>query len=317
MGRQNHYHVLESTMRVLRFFFQLFILAAIVGVFMYTIGGTVWLTASTSHFLNDVKSLSRLSQKIQQYIPACQEAPGSSENSSPNGFQLRFTDNHHYVIELVCSLIEDTPIQLSEGTLPPFITKDPGSSGFYYSQAEDLTANIQLRSFGKTKVIQARTDKISFPATYDTSSTVPKNTCSGFGYFCCNDQSQTGTGEHRTEGITDCPAQCYATCNTIPFVEFFASDPVANVNASEIAMTTSSLDVTFNYGVQTPDDKVSAVTIDYGDGNTQDASELQGIFVHTFTCDSTCRYKVTLRVTDTKGRTSVENKTGTIYIVRR
>jgi len=303
-------------MRILKFLFSLVVIAVVLGAFLFTIGGTLWLHIGTVPFIHDAQVMIDNTAQIQPFIQMCRQSPASSDLSTPIGFQMRFLDSSTYQVELVCSLIENTPIVLRTGKLLPFITKAPGSAGLDVSLTDDVTSGVVLTSLGKQRVVQLNRSSITFPKTPEAgiSENRINSECSGFGYMCCDEQSESGNGQQILSGVTDCSNRCFQTCSKVPFVELFGSDPVASVENHEILMRSDSLNVVFNYSVNTPK-PLQKVVIDYGDGSTQESTQQQGLFTHTFACSGPCRRTVMLRVSDTSGAVSVDNKTSTFYIV--
>lgn len=305
-------------MRILSFFFKLVLLGGAVSAFIYFFGGLLWLKVGTYAFLRDVNHLPLYDSDISTYLQLCQQAPESSDNSTPYAFQLRFLDDRRYVVELVCTLIENSPIELKQGSLPPFITKVPGSAGFTYpiEQQEPVTSAIVLFSVNKHMGVQLQGDTVTTgPEIESLVGTYPKSMCVSFGYQCCDSESQAGQGQLLSRSVTDCPTRCFPACGSLPFVELFNSDPPYEQTSREIAMTTNTMDVIFNYGVNPKTAK--NVHIEYGDGKTQDSSLVDGIFTHTYLCTGACTFTVKLTVTDENGVSSVENSQSTIYIVKK
>jgi hypothetical protein len=305
-------------MRVLQFFFQIFLFIGVVGGLIYFFGGNIWLRVGSFSFVEDVKALANSNKQLQQYTSMCQQAPASSESSSPLGVQLRFLDNQRYVTELVCTLIESSPLILKEGKLPLFIAKDPGSSGFFYASSGSNLASVSLTSIGKHIFVELNNDTVTLEATTQApQNQYPKSECISFGFSCCADDSLVGEGDVRSLGVIDCPTSCFPICQKVPYIELFASDPPSTLDTHELALSSSTADVVFNYGVSSANGKIESVTIDYGDGEVQTSTVAQGIFTHTYTCNGPCKYTASLKVQDASGKTSVESMNSKIYIVRK
>src|SRR5258708_6153576 len=103
-------------MRILAFFLRLLVFSAIIGVFVYFFGGTIWLKVGSYGFSQDITQLTLYDKNIATYNKICQTSPGSSENSVPLSFQLRFIDDRQYALEVVCTLIENTPIEIKRAS---------------------------------------------------------------------------------------------------------------------------------------------------------------------------------------------------------
>lgn len=305
-------------MRILFFFFKLALFCGTLGILVYFFGGTLWLKIGSYGLQQDVEQLPRYFHNISIYNKLCQESPQSSENSVPFAFQLRFLDDRVYALELVCTLIESSPIELKRGSLPPFIARAPGSAGFSYpiAQPEDSVSAIRLRSLNKEIGMQLSGDAVSLSSDiHPIVGLYPRAECASFGYQCCSQGSQAGKGALMTGPVTDCASTCFASCSNLPFVELFNSDPPYEQETREIEMPVSTLDVVFNYGVNPK--TVKNVHISFGDGQEQDSPLADGIFSHTYTCDGPCTYTASLTTIDGSGVSSVETSQSKIYIVKR
>lgn len=290
----------------------------LIGVFIYFLGGTLWLQVGTYNFRSEVESLPRLARNVADYTAMCQHSPQSSDNSTPLGFEIRFLDDRHYVVEVVCTLIENSPIELKRGSLPPLITKMPGSSGIYYpldQQTINLSA-VRLFSINKELGISLSGDEVKVGT--DIQAVIgdfPKAECAAFGYSCCTVAATVGQGVPLTGVVTDCAQNCFASCKSVPFIELFNSDPAYEPERREITMTSASLDVVFNYAISPK--TVNKIHIDFGDGSTQDSTYPDGIFTHTFSCAGPCNYTVKLSAVSADGTASLDTNEAKIYIIRR
>jgi hypothetical protein len=103
----------------------------------------------------------------------------------------------------------------------------------------------------------------------------------------------------------------------VPFVELFTSEPLATFDLHEINLSKESQSVTFSYAVTSTNSTVTGVSIDYGDGSSDAAATPQGIFSHTYTCATGCRYTVKISGKDALGKSSLESPQSTLYIVRK
>lgn len=305
-------------MRILFFFIRLAVLAAVLGVFIYFVGGTLWLKIGSYGFQQDIQELPLLSKKVTEYTQVCQNAPQSSDNSIPLGFQLRFLNDQEYVTEVVCSLIENVPIEIKRGKLPPLLTKAPGSAGIYYplEQTTLYTSSLRLKSINKELGFSLEGDVFKMGLDIQPlAGLYPKAECNAFGYACCNSASEIGKNQLIGKMVTDCPTNCFAACKSVPFVALFNSDPPYDSQTREIALTTDNLSVLFNYSINPK--TVTSVHIDYGDGTGEDSQYADGIFTHTYACMGGCHYTVSLTSKDADGVSSLETGESKIYIVRR
>ena len=305
-------------MRIFFFFLKLAIFSSVVGALVYFFGGTLWLQVGSYAFQQDVAQLPLYDHNIAVYTHMCQQSPQASDNSTPIEFQIRFLDDRQYVVEVVCSLIENSPIEIKRATLPLFIAKLPGSAGLVFpvDPSVEVTSAVRLGSINKQLGIELKGDTVSTgQAIEPLVGLYPKAECASFGYSCCTEGSQAGKGDPLSRSVTDCPTRCFPACGSVPFVELFNSDPPYEQESREVSMNGNSLDVIFNYGVNPK--TVKNVHIEYGDGKNQDSTLADGIFSHTYTCSAACRYVVTLTTTDSSGVSSVETSQSKIYIVKK
>ncbi len=293
----------------------LFTLGVIAGI-LYATVPFVLLNIATAQFIRDTKMVGPASQVETGYASICKKAPASSDLSRPLAIQLRFEDPATYSIELVCSLIENTPVTLQTKKLPFLVSKVGTAAGVYYDFEHPVKMSIRLRSlyakqditFDGQNFVRDRLD--AEPIAY----TKPVTACAGYGYQCCHATTQKGVGDTQTRA-TDCPTSCFAACAEIPHIQVFSSDPYA-IN-QEILMSSQTIDITFNYIAVTAHGKVARVDIDYGDGSHDSSIEGTGIFSHSFSCPGPCRIPVRIRAVDSNENVSIENETTTLYIVRQ
>ncbi|MEP7167379.1 MAG: hypothetical protein ABI758_05365 [Candidatus Woesebacteria bacterium] len=317
MGRSDCTLVSPYAMRIVGFFIRSLLTLAVLAVIVYLIGGQIWMAVGLGTFFSDISRLEDAVTDVVSDSRLCQSAPASSVYSTAKAVQLRFTDERSYRVEIVCTLIEDTPVALVEGKLPMFIQKAPGSSGFYVNLSAPEATSFTIRSLRAEKklVFDEKLLVAGSALPQLTSAAVPRTSCAGFGSKCCQSATEKGVGTAQSAGVLDCPGACFSSCQSIPSVVALTSDPYPSNN--EVIMNETSLTVTFSYTTTYPGGKISKVTIDYGDGSTDDSTETIGVFTHTYTCVGPCRYKAGLHVVDSSGNSSVESDASTLYIVRR
>lgn len=285
---------------------------------MYFIASQMWLAIGSRQFMSDIAVLEDLVDNPSGNAKRCQNAPASSKFSVPRAVQLRFTNDSSYVVELVCSLIENTPVQITQGTLPYLITKTPGTSGFYVDLAKPQASAVTLRSlyahtdFNFSGKLLPASQKIPGEKTVS----VPATSCAGWGYQCCQSPSEIGSGASESTGVLDCPTTCFGVCTPRPYIVAFVSDPYPASN-NEIVMDSDTLTVTFSYTAELTGGAISGVNIDYGDGQKDSSTEATGVFTHSYSCSGPCRFSAQITASDTKGNSSLATDTATLYIVRR
>lgn len=303
-----------ETMRIAGFFLRTLLTLGILVAVVYFFGGQVWLAVSTRGFIDASKDLETSKINLSSYTRRCQSAPAASSYSSPIAIQLRFLDSTHYQTELRCTLIEDTPVIISSGQLPMFISKEPGSSGFIVDFQSPTISTVTLRAFAATKTFTLDTTS-QFSDGRSASVSSPVTSCSGWGYMCCNQDQERGSGKAQTEGVLDCSGHCYSACSPLPYIQSFTSDPFP-VSENTIRMDTDQLTVTFSYTAAIVGGVPTKVHIDYGDGSGEDSTQSTGSFVHTYSCISSCQNTAVVTAFDSNSNSSVVNSTSTLYIKR-
>lgn len=299
-------------MRIAGFFLRTLLTLSVVAAVFYFFGGQVWLAISLYGFQADVKIVENAKQNSLAYGKKCQNSPGASNLSTPIAVQLRFLDSMQYQIELRCTLIEDTPVILSTGQLPMFVKNTSGSSGLYADFNQATKSTITLSSFVAKKDISIDTTT-QFNNATAAIETYPATSCAGWGYRCCTQDQETGTGKEQTDGVNDCSGRCFAACSALPYIQSFVSDPYP-ASMSTIRMDSNQLTVTYSYSTAVAGGKIATVHIEYGDGASDNSTETTGSFVHTYTCETTCDYAAILTALDSKGNSSVVNDSARLYI---
>ncbi len=298
-------------MRIAGFFIKWVCILAFLGAFVYFFCGQLWMAISLNGFLDEMKNLETVHLTLSNLTKTCQNAPASSQISQPIAVQLRFIDATHYQTEVLCTLIENTPVILRSGSLPMFVTKVPGTAGYYVDLTRPTKGTITLQSLAAKKELTV--DTSSEHVGIETTSEAPATACLGWGYQCCSPDQEHGTGALQSSKVTDCANNCYAACAPLPYVQAFTTDPYP-VSGNVVRMDTDSLVVTFSYTSALLGGKIDKVSIDYGDGANDSSTEAAGSFVHTYSCPGPCSNAAVIKATDTKGNSSVVNDASTIYI---
>lgn len=303
-------------MRVFALLVKFFILFAITFGIVYGIAPLVLLNVAKNTITKELETFASYTLDRQNYARQCIKAPAASNQSQPLALQLRFLDSQNYAVELICSLVEDTPISISSGILPPTVIKEPGSSGFYLDFNNPRPHSLRLVSLWKTQDISFDGKTVSTsPVAQVPQSSVPRTVCAGAGYQCCMSATQRGEGDAFV-GATDCANECYSVCTPLPYILTFSSDPYPETD-QRVSLTSETQDVTFSYVADVADSEISQVTISFGDGQEAISTDASGIFTHTYYCPSSCVYEAVIRATDATGNVSVENDLSKLYIERR
>jgi hypothetical protein len=305
-------------MRIVGFFLNAIFFLVIAAALVYFVGSSMWLAIGSRQFISDTNKLVDLLDNPSTNTKRCRTAPASSNYSVPKAVQLRFLDDKKYIVELVCTLIENTPVQIAQGSLPYLISKDPGSSGFYVDLARPQASTVTLRSlyahtdFNFSGKLLPSGQKI----TGDKTSSSPITACAGWGYQCCQSPSEMGSGKSESSGVLDCPTSCFSVCSPRPYIVSFIADPYPSTG-NIVAMESDSVTVTFSYTADLTGGKIAGVNIDYGDGQKDSSTESTGVFTHTYSCSGPCKYTASITASDANGNSSLASDTTTLYIVRK
>lgn len=275
-------------------------------------------------------SLASLQQSTQggSYVQECARRTENSATGNPQ-VQLRFTSNTEYVIEAVCSQFSANPILIEKKQLTPFITKVPGSSGVIWGDArssvklavfEDLVKmvkdmlKINVAFLEKTKTIGVDGSSLLMTTETVDLGEGPITSCEGYGYQCCQSETEIGVGEH-ISGVPACEKSCYSSCSKRPVILAFNSNPLLDPKNRQVVINSGN-SITFNYvGDSTSDTNLQAF-IDYGDRTPEEKLVGSvGQATHAYTClTSTCVYTAKLRLHDTWGVDSFDSVLSSIQV---
>jgi hypothetical protein len=228
-------------MRIIRFFsstliFIVFLL--LIGIFF---GREVLLIMATSDLKRAANSLLSTNHLLNCY-------DGFSRSPSAWG-QLRFVDDKNYVLETVCSDFPKKPILIESKSLPVFVKKIAGASGFIFNLQKPNAGQITINSLGKEQTIYKEINELisgEAPNTIDYQAG-PASECQAFNYQCCQEDVKLGVGKSQ-ELATDCPKTCYRSCLPRPLVVSFNAIP-ASLEDNRIINIRSGQMVTFAYVV--------------------------------------------------------------------
>lgn len=317
-------------MRVLRFIFTAFILFCVVIVAGFFLSREVLLFWGTSKIRNSLRTLS-LALQNGSYTQQCLQLGSTPLATEPLvTYQLRFLSSSEFVSEAVCAGFPYEPIRIAQDKLPEFVTKVPGSSGFFVER--NTQSGIQLTVFEEE--IDAISEAIDFELdmlrrnkpliaeggvlikdpqqTY--VGTGPTTQCEGYGYECCDTVAQFGVGD-RITGLTDCEKTCFAQCASRPLVLSFNTNPIMNPNVRTVTVETGTT-VEFTYVADAGEaDSVTGI-LDFGDGDKTPVSGLASQTSHTYECPrARCSYTAKLTLTDNWGVNSAELGISQVTIV--
>ncbi len=298
-------------MRILKLMAKSLIIIAVVGVIGALLVREVWLFMAVSQLKSSL-SVMRSTAIKRDYLTLCQEKGTSYlEGSEYATLQLRFLSPTEYVVEVICGQYSLDPIVLEQKSLPPLVTKLPGNAGVLWGK--ELSA-VEISTFGRSAAV-GLIDETVVRVTEPTSLGVgPTSVCAGYSFHCCQEASEVGAGEQLT-GVTDCPKSCFSQCKTRPVVLLFRTDPFMN-RETETVTASAGESIEFSYLIGIGTAQSASVVLDYGDGQADQLSELEGSRSHTYQCDrGQCEYNARLTATDDRGAVSADLPISVIKIV--
>jgi hypothetical protein len=269
-----------------------------IGFFAIREGLLIWGVAKVRTSLNQLKSIDR---NRQTYLGECRKQGAELNENTISRLQLRFLNNHEYVLEVICAQFQLTPIQISEMTLPPFVTKVAGSAGVIWG---DEQSGVVLQVWGRKRAVLVEQRELLYETPEESLnfSYGPTTTCEGYGFQCCQEETSQGAGD-QFSGVSDCPRSCYSACSSRPIVLSFTSDPFMDPE-TRTARIKNGETVSFNYVVDSQN-PLTEVRLVYGDGQTEFLPDKEGNFTHTYACStSSCQYEVFLTATDATNATA-------------
>jgi hypothetical protein len=291
-------------MRILRFLFTALVFFAIVGVGGFLGAREILLHWGVSSLEHSLKELQQIATS-DRYAAECQRRGGDGgttlQRGDPVTYQLRFLSSTEYIIEAVCDQFSLSPIVVDRMSLPQFISKSVGGSGFLWqnnaSNAVTLTvfgdlekqiqklAKIDTGFLVRQKTVAVVNQTISIEPTSAMALSAtegPATTCQGYGYQCCEQSSQMGIGDQLT-GTLGCAESCYTSCVSRPTLLSFNSNPFFDIR-TRILTIKSGDSVEFLYIADSTDDDNLTADFDFGDGQQEQLFGKQGHISHTYHC---------------------------------
>ena len=277
---------------------------AVIGMLLFFVGffggRELLLYIASAQVVTDARIVAQ-PPRWKDQSPQC--AQSSIEGQNFDGFQLRFLDDHSYALEVRC--IGIAPAVKETKTLPFGVKKTTGTAGFFFDHVtQNFTGEITLVLWGQKKTIFVDENDAVAQVWGETQarSAVPVSACLAHGLRCCDPVQQAGVGEVVGEGVSDCPGQCYQSCQQRPLLLSFQTDPPGEYEQRRLRLPELSALVIFSYVVDDRESPVGKVTISYGDGTTAELTQSTGQFTKEFQCQTApCRFAVTLEVEDQRG----------------
>ncbi len=277
-------------MRVISFLFTSILILAIVGGGAALLARELLLLAGASSIRSSLSVLHRLSRDNLQYARQCRERGGITTDVATIGaLQLRFLNNREYVLEVVCNQFQSDPILIEKYSLPLLVIKNAGSSGIIWGN--DRSA-VEIEVFGRKQVVGVENEEIeNFAAGSVNLGLTPISTCSGYGFQCCQQETESGVGQPFS-GVNDCPKTCFSSCQPRPIFLSLNTDPFFDEITRTVTVTPGE-PVTFSYVASYEPKEPVTVTMDFGDGQTETFATLTGKASHQYVCpNGGCSYTV-------------------------
>ena len=138
-------------MRVISALIKALIVIGLLAGVVFLIGREVMIWQAAADLSNAAKKARDVSKTPSQYYDQCRKKGNSRETLTKTVFQLRFTSPKDYQVEVVCPQFPSDPIIIQQKTLPRFVSKVAGSSGF--SLGEYDSNSVTLEVFGRKQTV--------------------------------------------------------------------------------------------------------------------------------------------------------------------
>lgn len=300
-------------MQFLRLFFTALLAVVGAGLVLFFGGREVFVFLARANLSQEVSELRTLKVFPKNYFSQCAEMFSRlGSESSLAGFQIHFLDAKNYQIEAVCSYDTTQPIVIKSKTLPFYISKLPGSSGIFLGMETFAPSSFDIDVFGRKTTIKLSPIEGEL---VDTATVYPLSACEGWGYQCCDEDSEVSSGEV-TEDAIDCPGSCSKVCSKRPVIFSFNASPSFNATTRTVVIP-SGTTVELAYVFGDSDGKITSATIDFGDGSRSEVpvTTNSGMVKHLYVCNSSqCLYTARLSLIDSDNLLSNDNSVSTIRI---
>jgi len=308
-------------MRVLRILFTGFFVVVLLAVGAFFGAREVLLWWASRSLTQAVAELARTQVK-GTYAQQCQRLVGSNVFTAITPeYQLRFLSNTEYALEVVCGDTVKEPILISRKQLPILVSKVPGSSGILPTAplsgvrltvfAEQLAILQEFIGYLPAFLVRERAVVLSQGAVLvDTNPAElgvgPSTSCEGYGYICCDSQTQMGAGESLT-GAQNCPTACFSSCISRPVLLSFTTSPFLSPQTRSLTVASGGT-VSFHYVADAGKAELTVV-LRFGDGQQTQLQGATGSVDHRYTCPTaTCQYTAQLELTDSWGVSALPGK---------
>lgn len=315
-------------MRVLRILFTGFFTIIVLAVGAFFGAREVLLWWASNSITASIEELGR-SEIKGAFAQQCQRLVGSDVFTSITAeYQLRFLTDREYTLEVVCDESAKNPILISRKKLPLLVSKVPGSSGILPDAplsgirltvfAEQLGFVRELVGHIPDFLVRERAVVLSQGAVLadkdpEELGVGPVTSCEGYGFMCCDAQTQMGAGESLA-GAQDCPSSCFSSCITRPVLLSFTTDPFINPQTRSLTVAPGGT-VSFHYVADAgKSDELNAI-LRFGDGEQVQLQGTTGSTEHKYTCPrQSCTYTAQIELSDTWGVRSLPGKLYTVAV---
>lgn len=312
--------------KIWRFFSNAVLLLLVVGV-LGAVGLVIARESLMWHgvrtFKNDIRALRKLNGSSD-----CNALSGAVAMGEQESRQLRFSSSSEYALEIVCPSFPEDPLVSQKRSLPWLVTKLPGSAGItIVAEGESFVgltvfadavammpesvrpwlgwiSRSELVGLQDGEIIAKRWDGSEPVMSATAFGTGPISSCEGFGFSCCDAQTQYGMGDAIND-LPSCPANCYARCLARPLIVSWRSNPIVDWETNAVELPSGG-SIELYYVV---DDADTAgpwqATIDFGDGEETTFDGKEGVVEHEYLCDQElCEYTAQVVVENATGAQS-------------
>ncbi len=298
-------------MRILKFFLKSILIIVITAALAFLLAREVLLFLGVNQLRSSLSTLRR-AELDRDHFSVCHEKGLEPVRGESYAFlQLRFISAQTYVLEIVCNRYNSDSVVIKEESLPAFVHKTVGDSGLIWG--EELSG-VKLEVFGRQAAVGVENKKIITLSSNEDLGINPETTCAGFGFKCCQLESEVGQGRQLVR-VTDCSLSCYESCQSRPVVLSLMTKPAGNRSDEPLEIRHGET-VTFYYVLADNKMENLAVTLDFGDGQQQTFSQREMTVEHTYQCaNPVCHYQFKLTAENEAGIKNADLPINSVQIV--
>lgn len=300
-------------MRIIKIIVSTLLKLAIIALVVGLVGREVLLNIGVSRLQSSL-SLLRRKAASESYYQACRKKGSIFVEGDQMGvLQLRFVSSSEYVIEVLCSQYSVDPIMVEQRQLPPLVKKVVGNSGVIWG---DERSGVRLEIYGRQSGLGVENQQIIQLKPEDELGIGPRASCVGYGYSCCQAESQQGVGQLQSKA-TDCTRSCYSSCVSRPVVLAFVTQPAVNQQTRTLYIKPGE-EAMFSFVLDQGQAQQVKTRVVYGDGSSDDFLTTQGTSSHRYQCqEKQCQYWARIEAIDDQRVTTAQLPVNQIKIVVR